>query len=137
MSVSFLQAFWLTRCQTSMFFFPIYVDASHVGMTAISRQRSYVIGFHRMKTCLTTDPSAMYALFVAQINSWNNVDCPDEFFVATDEEVEQEVRRQALHRGDPLWQWSGNDPETRRLDVRRTVLGPGEEERLRRYEENL
>eukprot|EP00435_Cladocopium_sp_Y103_P057556 s726_g19.t2 len=118
-------------------FYPIYVDASHVGMPAISRQRSYVIGFHRLKTFVTIHPAAMYDFFVAAINSWNTVDCPDEFFVASDEEVEEEVRLQAINRGDPLWQWTGNDPETRRADVRRTVLGFGEQERLTRYEENL
>ena len=117
--------------------FPIYVDASHVGMSAISRQRSYVIGFHRKKTCMTTSPAAMYDLFITQINNWNTVDSPDEFFIATDEEVEEHVRLQAFCRGDPIWQWSGNDPETRRADVRRTVLGFGEQERLTRYEENL
>ena len=118
-------------------FFPIYVDASHVGMSAISRQRSYVIGFHRMKTCMITSPAAMYDLFVMQINGWNNVDCPDQFFVATEEEIEQEIILQAFQRGDPMWQWSDNNPEARRDDVRRTVLGFGEQGRLTRYEENL
>ena len=77
----------------------IWVDCFQSGMTALSRQRCYVILYHRRKVQVLNNPSDLYIWLGQQVCVYNVANFPDDFFVASDEAIHEEMCAQAAKRG--------------------------------------
>ena len=74
----------------------------------------------------------MYIWFSGQIIGYNVVSSPDDCFVASDDEVHEEICSEAWRRGHAFTEDDLKSPARRHL-----MLGSGEIGRLQRYEECL
>lgn len=104
--------------------FVLEVDPAHTGCYALARRRSYCVMFHRGQTVVLRNPTDVFHWLSTRVQSMVSCLSPDDFFQASDEELQKAVQILASQRGiaweQALLDWT-------------LLLTPGERVRLHGY----
>ena len=104
--------------------FLLEVDPVHTGCYALARRRSYCVMYHKDQTVVQRNPTDVFHWLSTHVQSMVSCLSPDDFFQASDDELQTAVQLLAPQRGiaweHALLDWT-------------LLLTPGEQVRLQGY----